>query len=160
MRKKIVEHQQFGKKEHHNDEWLPLEEMASAELTSEDPAFPLENALSTHPERNEKGWAAGAPGAQTITLYFSEPVKIQRIFLHFVELEFERTQEFSLRYAIKAGEMQEIVRQQWNFSPNGATQEFEDYVVDLDGVAKLELRIDPDLGGGKARATLDAWRVA
>ena len=39
----------------------------------------------------------------------------------------------------------EIVRQQWNFSPQGSTSEIEDYGVGLPGVSALELTITPDL---------------
>lgn len=160
MRKEIIGNKTSGDRKQHGDEWLPLEEIVQAQLTSEDPGFPLENALSLDPECNGKGWMAKEPGPQTITLTFMEPMKVRRIFLQFVEHEHERTQEFSLRYVTQTGVQQEIVRQQWNFSPNGATQEVEDYTVDLDGVTKLELRIDPDMGREKVKATLDAWRVA
>ena len=37
-----------------------------------------------------------------------------------------------------------MVRQQWNFSPHGTTEEIEDYTLDLSGMTTLELRIDPD----------------
>jgi hypothetical protein len=52
------------------------------------------------------------------------------------------------------------VRQQYNFSPPGVTHEFEDYAVDLVGVAALELRIVPDISGGEARASLAQLRIA
>lgn len=160
MWKEIAGHKQVAAKKHPEEDWMPLEESVRAQLTSEDPEFPLENALSLSPECDEKGWRAGESGPQTITLNFLTPVRIRRIFLHFVESEFERTQEFSLRYMTQAGIRQEIVRQQWNFSPNGSTQETEDYTVELEGVTRLELRIDPELGNEKARATLRAWKVA
>lgn len=160
MWKEIVGHKQVAEKRNHKDEWLPLEQMARAQLTSEDPGFPLENALSLNPEHNEKGWQAGEPGPQAITLSFAKPLKIRRVFVHFIEHEYERTQEFSLRYMTQVGILQEIVRQQWNFSPNGSTQEIEDYTVELEGVTRLELRIDPDLGREKVRASLHAWKVA
>ena len=67
----------------------------------------------------------------------------------------ERTQEFTLRWAPAAGgSTREIVRQQWNFSPTGATTEIEDHVVDLDGVSVLELGIQPDVDRRGAVATL------
>jgi hypothetical protein len=37
-----------------------------------------------------------------------------------------------------------VVRQQWNFSPHGTTEEIEDFTVALSGVTVMELRIDPD----------------
>ena len=160
MWKEIVGNKKNAEQKHHGENWLPLEEMARAQLTSEDPAFPLENALSLNAESNEKGWMAKEPGAQTITLNFMKQVKVRRILLQFVEREFERMQEFSLRYVTQAGIQQEIVRQQWNFSPGGSTEEVEDYSVDLDGVTRLELKIDPDMGRDRVKATLDVWRVS
>jgi hypothetical protein len=52
------------------------------------------------------------------------------------------------------------VRQQWNFSPGGSTTEIEDYRVEVDRVAILELLINPDVSKGEAVATLTEWRIA
>jgi hypothetical protein len=52
------------------------------------------------------------------------------------------------------------VRQQYNFSPPGTTWEVEDYEIDLDGVTVLELKIVPDINGGRAHASLAQLRVA
>ncbi len=54
----------------------------------------------------------------------------------------------------------EILRQQYTFSPPGATREVEDYVVNLHGVTVLELRIVPDISRGDARASLILLRLA
>lgn len=160
MWKEIVGHKQVAEKKDHHDDWMGLEKIARAQLTSENPESPLENALSLSPECDDKGWQAGELGPQTISLHFLSPVKIRRIFLQFAEHDMERTQEFCLRYVTQSGIQQEIVRQQWNFSPGGSTQEIEDFTLNLDGVTRLELKIDPDMGREKVRATLDAWRVA
>ncbi len=160
MWKEIVGHKQVAENRRDNGEWLPLEQIARAQLTSEDPAFPLENALSLNPECDQQRWVANETGPQTITLNFLRPLKIRRIYLHFMDQEFERTQEFALRCGTRNGAVQEVVRQQWNFSPSGSTQEIEDYTVELDGVTRLELRIDPDLGREQVKATLEALRVA
>ncbi|MGC8549029.1 MAG: hypothetical protein ACP5M4_04945 [Acidobacteriaceae bacterium] len=160
MWKEIVGHKAIAEKKHDDDDWMALEKISRAQLTSEDPGFPLENALSLHAVGHEKGWKAHEAGPQTITLTFLQPVKLRRIFLRFVEREHARMQEFSLRYVTQAGMQQEMVRQQWNFSTGGSTEEVEDYTVELDGVTRLELRIEPDVGRDKVMATLDAWRVA
>jgi hypothetical protein len=160
MRKEIIGHSTKPEKSHEEADWLDLEPIARVELTSEDPAFPIENALGTNPERNEIGWRAATPGPQTIALIFTVPTHLRRIFMHFIERETEREQEFVLRYSSAKETAREIVRQQWNFSPTGSTQEIEDYTVDLEGVTKLELVIDPDRGRGHARATLNALRLA
>lgn len=160
MRKEIVEHRTTAGKSQGNAEWLDLDSIAHVRLTSEDPAFPIENALGTSPEHNERGWRATSLGPQTITLSFDAPQHIQRIFLHFIERETERAQEFVLRYSSGSETDREIVRQQWTFSPTGSTQEIEDYAVELESVTKLELVIDLDRGSGHSLATLNALRLA
>jgi hypothetical protein len=54
----------------------------------------------------------------------------------------------------------EIVRQQWNFSPPQSVREAEEYQVELSNVAVLELVIKPDIGGGVARASLKNLRLS
>jgi hypothetical protein len=160
MRKEIVQPRTTEGKSQGNAEWRDLDSLARVQLTSEAPAFPIENVLGTSPERNERGWRANRPGPQTITLSFDAPQHIRRIFLHFIERETEREQEFLLRYSSANETDREIVRQQWTFSPTGSTQEIEDYAVELESVTKLELVIDPDRGRGHSLATLNALRLA
>jgi hypothetical protein len=159
MRKEIVEHRTVEEKGQGSAEWLDLDSIAHVQLTSEDPAFPIENALGTSSERNERGWRANGPGPQSITLSFDTPQQIRRISLHFVERETERAQEFVLRYSSASETDREIVRQQWTFSPTGSTREIEDYAVELESVTKLELVIDPDRGRRQSHATLNALRL-
>jgi hypothetical protein len=86
---------------------------------------------------------------------FDKPLKIRRIHLLFCEDQQERTQEFMLQWSPDFSQSyREIVRQQYNFSPLGATREMEDYRLDLDGVTALELRILPDIRGGSACGSL------
>lgn len=141
-----------------NETWLDLEQFARVEVTSEQPGFPIESALvpGTGP-----GWHAAQPGEQTILLIFNEPQRLRRIWLRFVEPEAARTQQFTLSWSADSGHsFHEIVRQQWNFSPGGSTNELEDYRVDLNSVSVLKLKINPDLDGGKAVATLSELRLA
>ncbi len=140
------------------DDWLNLEQLAQVEVTSEDSAASIEVALLPGADG---GWQAAALGAQTIRLIFDQPHVLRRIWLRFVDTEHERTQEFLLCWSPNGGHtFHEIVRQQWNFSPAGASQEVEDYQVALDGVTVLELTIVPDIRGGIARASLAALRLA
>jgi hypothetical protein len=159
MRKGFVGHSTSAAKAH-DDSWLDLESIASVQLTSEDPEFPIENAFSANPERNEIGWRAAVPGPQTITVSFDRPQRVRRVHLLFIEHQRERMQEFVLRYSTAQETGREIVRQQWNFSPTGSSQEIEDYTVELNSVTELELAIDPDRGAGRALATLNALRLA
>jgi hypothetical protein len=138
--------------------WLDLEQIATVEVTSEDPGFPIDSVFRFD---NGPGWRASQKGEQQIRIIFDRPLSVHRIQLRFLEPERERTQEFSVRWSsADGGPTKEIVRQQWNFSPAGSGSEVEDYEVDLDGVSVLELAIKPDLTGGEAPATLASWRVA
>jgi hypothetical protein len=157
MRKHIIGH---GPREVAAAEpgWIDLEHLAQVEIASEDVNYPIESALipGTGP-----GWRAAQPGEQTIRLLFDEPRSLRRIHLVFQEDEQERTQEFVLRWSPDRGQSyREIVRQQYNFSPPEAAREVEDYDIDLDGITTLELRIVPDISGGRARASLAQLRLA
>ncbi|GJL52277.1 MAG: hypothetical protein NPIRA01_35040 [Nitrospirales bacterium] len=139
-------------------EWLNVDELAEVEITSEDPDHPIESALL--PDRNS-GWRAARSGKQTIRLLFAQPQPLRRIWLHFVEVNTERMQEYVLRWSGDGGQtFREIVRQQWNFSPQGANSETEDHHVELPGVTILELCITPDTTGGNAIASLAQLRLA
>ncbi len=157
MRKRIIPSTQ--KETAPPDEgWLDLERLAEVEITSEDTTHPIEFALL--PGRGSD-WRAAGPGEQTIRLFFTHPQRLQRIYLEFVEPVFERTQEFVLRWSQDGGQsFREIVRQQWNFSPQGTTRETEDHRVNLAAVTVLELSIIPDISGGNAPASLRQLRLA
>lgn len=123
-----------------SDQWLNLEEIASVEVSSEDPLYPFEHVLRG---AANDGWKAAGPGPQTIRLTFDEPRSIRRIRLEFRENGPERVQEFAL-YAMTANQgRKEVLRQQWTFSPGGSTRELEDYPVELADVTAIELQIDP-----------------
>lgn len=133
--------------------WLDLAMIARAELSSEDPLHPLESALT--PTKGS-GWRAREGGPQTIRLFFDEPQQIRHVHLEFEEDEMQRTQEFALHWSADADgrSNQEIVRQQFNFSPPHSCREVEDYRVALVGVAMMQLVIIPDISGGDGRASL------
>jgi len=139
-----------------DQDWLDLKSIAQVEITSEVSAHPIESALTTG-----TGWKAAQPGEQTIRVLFDNPLKLKRIYLQFDEDRQERTHEFLLRWSADSGQSyQDIFRQQYTFSPPGTTREVEDYVVNLDGVTVLELRIVPDISGGDAHASLTKLRVS
>jgi len=158
MRKRIIPPVQQDTTGPPGEDWLDLERLAQVEISSEDAAHPIESALL--PGRGS-GWLATVPGKQTIRLFFDYPQVLRRIWLQFVEPITERTQEFVLRWSPDGGDsFREIVRQQWNFSPQGETCETEDLHVDLSGVTVLELCIIPDISGGNTRASLSQLRLA
>lgn len=142
-----------------NDQsWLDLDRIARVDITSEDADHPIESALLSHAG---PGWQASGPGEQVICLLFDVPIQLRRILLVFDEQQHARTQEFSLRWSSDGGQSyQPLFRQQYTFSPSGATREEEDYTVSLDGLTNLELRIVPDISGGEARASLARLQLA
>lgn len=139
-------------------QWLALEQLAAVELTSEDGAHPIEAALE---QEATGGWRAAAPGPQRIRLLFATPLHMRAVQLGFVETQVARTQEYCLRWSADGGKtFHEIVRQQWNFSPLGETNETETHEVDLFGVNVLELEIRPDIGNHECVASLHRLRIA
>ncbi|MDD5276495.1 MAG: carbohydrate-binding protein [Methylovulum sp.] len=139
-------------------EWLDLDSLAEVELTSEDVNYPIESALLPG---EGLGWRAASPGKQDIRLLFLKPQSLGRIQLSFVEPVAVRTQEYVLRWSSDGGRsFHEIVRQQWNFSPEGSTSEIEDLHVALVGVTVIELSIVPEISGSTAFASLAQLRLA
>jgi hypothetical protein len=90
------------------------------EATSEDPQSPIESAFTGC----GPGWRTAEPRTQRVCLVFS------------------------LRWSgAHGGADKEIIRQQWNFSPQGSTAEVEGCPPDLESVSVLELAICPDIAG-------------
>ena len=157
MRKRIINSDDKQKVDS-DQKWLDTEKIAIVEFTSEQEAFPIESALL--PGKGSE-WRASGQGKQMIRLLFDNPQRLQWIRLKFEELEIERTQEYVLRWSPDGGQSyQEIIRQQWNFNPESATSEIEDYQVELPAVTILELCINPDINERNAFASLKELRLA
>ena len=159
MRKRIVGSWNVirGEAANLNDTWLDLEQIATVEVTSEDPHCPVEAVFESD---SGIGWRASQDGEQQLRIIFDEPTTLHRMQLHFVGPEVERTQEFIIRWSsAQGGPARDVVRQQWTFSPAGSTSEVEHYDVNLERVSVLELSITPDLNNETGRATLVSWRV-
>ena len=139
-------------------EWLAVQNVAQIEFTSEDQQYPIDSALIGN---GGTGWRASRPGEQRIRLVFDNPQAIRLIHLVFEDGEQERLQEFTLRWSSDRGlTYATIVRQQFFFSPSGATREVEDYSVDLNGVTDIELQIVPDLSRRPVIASLKELRIS
>src|SRR5690348_10691867 len=101
MRKSIIDnaHAQKPARAHAqgNEKWLDLEKLAVVELTSEDPEYPIEQALNNKAEPGA-GWRAAQSGEQAINIRFDAPQNLRHIQLTFIEEDLARTQEFVLRW--------------------------------------------------------------
>jgi hypothetical protein len=150
IRKKVI-----GETERLDEGWRDLSQCAAFEVTSEEVGSPLENALS--PDASK--WIAATPGEQVIRITFDEPQNISKIFLLFEETANARSQEFVLSWQrVGQPQWQEIVRQQFNFSPPATTTEKEDFNVSLQKASALELLIIPERSGG-GHASLSQLRI-
>jgi hypothetical protein len=138
-------------------EWLRLEELAEVSVSSEDAGRPVELALVPG---EGPGWRAATGGEQTIRIHFDQPQSISLIQLRFDELEHQRVQEFWLQWSDNRGRtFQPIVRQQFSFSPSGATRQVENYTVSLKDATELELQIVADVSDRDRLATLTSLRL-
>lgn len=157
MRKRIIKkHQQNSFPG--DSKTLDLNKLAQVEVSSEEAAYPIENALT---DSGKPGWRASEAGEQRVRLIFDEPLPISHIHLLFEESQQARTQEFVLQWLPASGQdYREIVRQQFNFSPGFAGREQENYRVNLEGVKVLELIIVPDVNGGNTHATLTSLQIS
>jgi hypothetical protein len=136
--------------------WLAADHIESVFVTSQQAEYPIDSIFAD----DGAGWRAESPGTQVIRILFDSPRQIRRIQLEFSEDEVERTQEFVLYWAAtEDGPRNELLRQQWNFSPHGSTSETEDIRVDLNGVLLLELVLTPDVGKGPAIGKLRRFRI-
>ena len=137
--------------------WLRLEALAEVTVSSADGSAPIDAAVV---DGIAGGWRAGVPGAQWLRIRFDRPQEVAVIHLVFEETGEERLQEFALRWSDDgARTYRPLVRQQFSFSPSGATREVEHYHVNLRGVTDLELHIVPDVSRRPRFATLAALRL-
>jgi hypothetical protein len=100
---------------------------AQVEPTSEGTAYPIEAALAP----SGSAWRATGTGEQSIRLLFDAPLSLRHICLVFDEAENTRTQELVRRVLPdKRWFYQDIVRQQYTFSPPSISREIEHFYVD------------------------------
>jgi hypothetical protein len=134
---------------------LDIPAIATVIVTSEDPAHPIDNVFTRSREPGADCWRAADAGEQGIILDFDKPQTIRQIALDIEETEVQRVQELTIAVSSDGGHTyQELIRQQYNFSPPGTVRERENWSVSAERVTHLCLRITPDKGGQPYRATL------
>ena len=129
--------------------------MAIVQVTSEDPAHPIDEIFDNRRGPGGSRWIAAEPGAQTLILVFDTPQTIRQTILEVEEPEVSCTQDLRLSVSHDGGQTyRELRHQEYNFSPPGTTFEREDWKVTAERVTHLQLWIKPDKGGKPCRATL------
>lgn len=106
-------------------------------------------------------WSAPDPGEQMIEIRFHRRTPLRRLRIVSSECNESRTQELTVWVSVRGGERhREVLRQQFNFSPDGATEEVEEYVLELEDVSRIQVRIVPSIDGRRAVARVSEVRVA
>jgi F5/8 type C domain len=151
---------------HDSSETYPEHEIAVLDratvvASSEADGHPVSHIFDEHRGPEGTQWIAGEPGEQTLLLSFHQPVTIRRITVEFEEREVQRTQEFQVSVSHDGGtRYRELRRQEFTFSPDGATWECEDWAVAEFHVTHVRLVIRPDKGRKDVVARLTSLVLA
>jgi hypothetical protein len=129
--------------------------VATVMVTSETANNPIDNAFDGQRGPGASRWVAGEPGDQTLVVAFDTPETLRQVCLEVEEPDVSRVQELQLAISCDGGATyRDLLRQEYNFSPSGATFEREEWAVGAEGVTHVRLLIRPDKGGKPCRATL------
>ena len=121
------------------------------------PRTPL-TRLTVRPGRN--GWVSARPDtAEHIVVEFDQPRSISRLVYEVEETRRERTQEVRVEASDDGGRTyRQILVQEYNFSPRGASFQREDQRFDLPRLTHLRLTVVPNKSGS-GPATLTTLRL-
>jgi hypothetical protein len=129
--------------------------LATVLVTSEAPDHPVDHLFDESRGPGGSRWVAGGDGVQTLILAFDEPQSLREVGIEAEECERDRTQVLSLATSADGGRTyRERIRQEFNFSPSGATFERETWAVPAQGVTHLRVTVRPDKGDAPGRASL------
>jgi hypothetical protein len=133
---------------------------AAIAYTSEDPAHPVEHLLDGRSGAGATRWMSARPDTtEHIVIEFDRPQAISRLVYEVEETMRERTQEIRVEVSEDGGRSyRQILVQEYNFSPGGATYQREEQHFNLRQVTHLRLTIVPNKSGS-GTATLTALRL-
>jgi F5/8 type C domain-containing protein len=139
---------------------IEIARCATIAYSSEDPANPVDHLLDGHSGRGATRWMSARPDTiEHIVLEFDRPQTISRLVYEVEEPARERTQEVRVEVSEDGGRSyRQIVVQEYNFSPGGATYHREELRFNLHGVTHLRLTIVPNKSGS-GMAILTALRL-
>jgi F5/8 type C domain-containing protein len=157
LRKRIVNSTGSTRREHPGQDAIDIISTATVIVTSEDPAHPIENIFDNAEKAGGSRWIAADAGEQYIILDFDSPQTIHKIALTIEEPDTQRTQELTVSISADGGKTyQEVIRQQYNFSPPGTTWERETWTLPATKASCLRLDLLPDKNGKPCRATISS----
>jgi hypothetical protein len=133
---------------------------AAIAYSSEDPAHPVEHLLDGRSDPGGTRWVSANPDStERILVEFDRPQTISRLIYEVEEKARDRTQEVRVDISDDGGRVyRQILVQEYNFSPRGATFQREDLSVVLSAITHLRLTIVPNKNGAGA-ASLTTLRL-
>ena len=131
---------------------------ATIAYSSENPAHPVDHMLDGRCGPGATRWISARPDTvEHIVVEFDRPQAISRLVYEVEETMRERTQEVRVEVSKDGGRSyRQILVQEYNFSPGGATYQREEQRFNLRQVTHLRLTIVPNKSGS---ATLTALRL-
>jgi hypothetical protein len=139
---------------------LDIASCATIAFTSEDPLHPVEHMLDGSLGPGATRWTgARADAIEQILMEFDKPQILSQLVYEVEEATRERTQEVRVEVSEDGGRTyRQIIVQEYNFSPAGATFQRELQRLNLRQVSHLRLTIVPNKSGSGI-ATLTALRL-
>lgn len=134
---------------------LDVVAIATVIVTSERATNPVDHIFDQSGGPGGSRWVAAKVGEQDLILDFDTPQTIKRVILEVEETEVSRRQEAVVSVSRDGGQVyDELIRQEYNFSPPGTTFERETWSVSAQHVTHLRLHITPDKEGKPSHATV------
>jgi len=139
---------------------LDIASCATIAFTSEDPAHPVEHLLDGSSGPGATRWtSARADMTEQILVEFDKPQILSRLVYEVEEATRERTQEVRVEVSEDGGRTyRQILVQEYNFSPAGATCQREEQRLNLRQASHIRLTIVPNKKGS-GTATLTSFRL-
>jgi len=133
---------------------------ATIAYSSEDPAHPVGHMLDGRRGPGATRWISARPDTvEHIVVEFDRPQAISRLVYEVEEAMRQRTQEVRVEVSEDGGRSyRQILVQEYNFSPGGATYQREEQRFNLLQVTDLRFTIVPNKSGS-GTATLTALRL-
>lgn len=125
---------------------------ATIAYSSEDPAHPVDNLLDRRSGPGGTRWtSARADTTEHIVVEFDQPQTISGLVYEVEETLRQRTQEVRVEASDDGGRgYRQILVQEYNFSPRGATFQREEQRFDLRLITHLRFTIVPNKSGSGA----------
>ena len=158
LRKRLLEAEPTTSADTDNE--IDIVGCATIAYSSEDPAHPIEHAFDGRHGPGVTRWISARPDTvERIIVEFDEPQPISRLVYEVEEAVRERTQEVCVEVSENGGRTyRQILIQEYNFSPRGATYQREELRFNPLETSRLRLTIVPNKNGS-GTATLTTLRL-